>query len=112
MDPGNASEPWILAEKLLSLLPSSPSLALVTRLIFCLKPQSEDWEQPDFPYLYVNLEEEVEHTSIQSVVDFLCRPIQEDVTAETLIKFAENVDVLIASKVQSFHLMKLCNIHN
>ncbi|PPR02660.1 hypothetical protein CVT24_002143 [Panaeolus cyanescens] len=112
VDPGNSNEPWALAEKLLGLLPVVPSLSLVTRLIFCLKPQSEDWDEPNFPYLYVNLDEEVDFPSIQSVVELLCRPIQEDITAETFIKFAETVDTLIASKTpdDAFFFAKLLSI--
>ena len=44
-----------LAEQLLSLIPDSPPLPLVVRLMFCLKPSDDDWDHPDFLNLYADL---------------------------------------------------------
>ncbi|KAF8914268.1 hypothetical protein CPB84DRAFT_1811634 [Gymnopilus junonius] len=50
LDPGNSSNPILLAEQLLQLLPVAPELSFAARLIFVLKPERDDWDLPDFPF--------------------------------------------------------------
>ncbi|KAF8076742.1 hypothetical protein FPV67DRAFT_1472518 [Lyophyllum atratum] len=56
VDPSNSSDPTMLAKQLLALIPDSPPLPLVVRLMFCLKPSNDDWNLPEFPYLHADLE--------------------------------------------------------
>ncbi|KAF9481882.1 hypothetical protein BDN70DRAFT_802571 [Pholiota conissans] len=86
-DVANSKKPTQLAEDLLSLLPSPPTLALVSRLIFSLKPEDEDWDEPDFPYLYSDLDDD-EVSNLESLVHSVTRPIRDDIPPETLARFA------------------------
>ncbi|KAF8897862.1 hypothetical protein BD779DRAFT_1667776 [Infundibulicybe gibba] len=49
LDPSRSLDPSQLARQLLLLIPDSPPLSLVIRLMFCLKPSNDDWDLPDFP---------------------------------------------------------------
>ena len=91
VDPSNSSEPTMIAQQLLSLLPDSPPLSLIVRLMFCLKPPNEDWEHPDFPYLYSDLDGEDEIYSIATLVQSISRPVKDDVSVDTLSTFAERI---------------------
>ena len=91
VDPSNSSEPTMIAQQLISLLPDSPSLSLIVRLIFCLKPPNEDWEHPDFPYLYSDLDSEDEMYSIATLVQSISRPVKDDVSVDALSTFAEKI---------------------
>ena len=99
VDPSNSSEPTMLAQQLLSLLPDSPPLSLIVRLMFCLKPPNEDWEHPDFPYLYSDLDSEDEMYSIATLVQSISRPVKDDVSVDTLSTFAERIIDLLEPKV-------------
>ena len=101
VDPSNSSEPTMLAQQLLSLLPDSPPLSLIVRLMFCLKPPNEDWEHPDFPYLYSDLDSEDEVYSIATLVQSISRPVKDDVSVDTLSTFAERIVDLLEPKVSS-----------
>lgn len=46
VDPSGSSDPTMLAKQLLALIPNSPPLPLVVRLMFCLKPSNDDWDLP------------------------------------------------------------------
>ena len=99
VDPSNSSEPTMLAQQLLSLLPDSPPLSLIVRLMFCLKPPNEDWEHPDFPYLYSDLDSEDEMYSIATLVQSISRPVKDDVSVDTLSTFAERIIDFLEPKV-------------
>ncbi|KAF5321891.1 hypothetical protein D9619_000594 [Psilocybe cf. subviscida] len=87
IDLGNSFTPTSLAEQLLTLLPVTPSLPLVSRLVFSLKPEQEDWDDPDFPYLYADLDD---HSvlDLEGLVQSITRPIKDDVSSESLVAFA------------------------
>ncbi|ESK95101.1 hypothetical protein Moror_13833 [Moniliophthora roreri MCA 2997] len=89
LDVANAVDPTQLAKSLLSIIPESPSLSLASRLVLCMKPESNDWDDPDFPHLYANLEREIalDSFTLEDAVDCLGRPIAEDTTEETMLKF-------------------------
>ncbi|GJE84533.1 hypothetical protein PsYK624_006090 [Phanerochaete sordida] len=64
LDPANARDPTALASQLLNLIPDAPSLPLVIRLMLCLKPTNEDWDLPEFPYLFADLGQLSEESAI------------------------------------------------
>ena len=99
VDPSNSTEPTILAQQLLSLLPDSPPLPLIVRLMFCLKPPDEDWEHPDFPYLYSDLDSEDEIYDIATLVQSISRPVKDDISVNTLSTFAERITDFLGPKV-------------
>ncbi|KAL0580747.1 hypothetical protein V5O48_001305 [Marasmius crinis-equi] len=98
LDVANSMEPTQLARQLLSLTPDPPSLSLASRLVLCMKPETDDWEDPDFPHLYANLEKELDSDdlSLELVVEALSRPIPEDTPRELIANFWKAV----LSKVQ------------
>jgi hypothetical protein len=100
VDPSNSSDPTLLAKQLLSLMPDSPPLPLVVRLMFCMKPSNEDWELSKFPYLHANLDGEIEEDfDLQTAVRWTCRPVQDDISCESLSRFAVRVASCIGPKV-------------
>ncbi|PFH51340.1 hypothetical protein AMATHDRAFT_142962 [Amanita thiersii Skay4041] len=112
VDPANSSDPSELARKLLSLIPDSPSLPLVIRFMFCLKPIDKDWDHPDFPYLYAHIDHDEDFLHLESVVDNLSRPIPEDTTAESLEVFAGRIIEMIGPKDsdQAYFISRLISI--
>jgi len=99
VDPSNSSEPTMLAEHLLSLLPDSPPLSLIIRLMFCLKPPDEDWEHPDFPYLYSDLDNEDEIYDLATLVQSISRPVKDDVSVDTVSTFAARINDFLEPNV-------------
>ncbi|SRR6266576_4514506 len=99
VDPANSSDPLTLARTLLLLMPESPSLSLVIRLMFCLKPSNDDWDHPDFPYLHAYIDRDDTAFDLESVVQNLSRPLPEDTTIEALEAFATRLADLIGPKV-------------
>ncbi|KAF8559444.1 hypothetical protein OG21DRAFT_1503348 [Imleria badia] len=91
LDLANASDPTCLARKLLTLIPDAPSLNLVICLMFCLKPPNDDWDLPEFPHLYSDLGEEDMDIDLDSAFRCLSRPVAEDVSVESLQRFAEKI---------------------
>ena len=91
LDLANASDPTCLARQLLALIPDAPSLNLVIRLMFCLKPPNDDWDLPEFPHLYSDLNEEDMDIDLDSALRCLSRPVAEDVSVEALQRFAEKI---------------------
>lgn len=99
LDPANSSDPTALACQLLSLVPDPPSLSLVVRLILSLKPQPDDWDLPEFPHLYAELEGDFDLLDLDSVVDKLARPVPESMMEEYFTRLAEAIVDLIGPKV-------------
>ena len=97
--PSNSTEPTMIAQQLISHLPDSPPLSLIVRLMFCLKPPNEDWEHPDFPYLYSDLDNEDEMYSIATLVQSISRPVKDYVSVDTLSTFAERIIDFLEPKV-------------
>ncbi|KAI1796048.1 hypothetical protein LXA43DRAFT_1160446 [Ganoderma leucocontextum] len=91
LDPANARDPSQLARELLKLIPDAPELELAIRLVFCLKPSNDDWDLPEFPYLYADLEEDSAEFDLERAFRLTVRPVADDVSSETLRKFAERV---------------------
>ena len=64
-----------------------------------MKPSNEDWELPDFPYLYTNLEVEDEEFDLNKAYQSTLRPVADDVSVKLLEMFAEKVAGVIGAKV-------------
>ncbi|KAK7062154.1 hypothetical protein R3P38DRAFT_2833730 [Favolaschia claudopus] len=96
VDPASMLDPAHLAKQLLSLIPDSPPLALIIRLMFCLKPSNEDWELPEFPYLHADLD--VETDNIFDLDIALAKPVRDDISYESLSAFATKVAESVGPK--------------
>jgi maltodextrin utilization protein YvdJ len=79
----------------------------VSRLIFSLKPEDEDWDEPDFPYLYCDLDND-EAFDLESLVQSVTRPIKDDISPETLSRFATKMHDYLGSNVSSLLDESLC----
>ncbi len=106
LDVANSVHPTALAEQLLALMPSPAPLPLLIRLMFCLKPEKEDWDNPDFPYVFShfdkifgddNIENEV--FDLESLVQSVSKPMKDDVSAESLTEFVGKMRDLLGSNV-------------
>ncbi|KAH8094936.1 hypothetical protein BXZ70DRAFT_896180 [Cristinia sonorae] len=98
LDPSNCYDPTELARNLLRLIPDAPPLELIVRLMFCLKPSHDDWDSPDFPYLYPDLEQLGDDTDLELVAELLMHPIADDIEEGTLTHFSESVAGMIGEK--------------
>lgn len=91
LDPANARDPTALASQLLTLIPDAPPLPLVIRLMFCLKPSNEDWDLPDFPYLFADLEQLSEDSTIDEIYRLSMRSVRDDTPSQDFTGLAEKV---------------------
>ncbi|THV08220.1 hypothetical protein K435DRAFT_3799 [Dendrothele bispora CBS 962.96] len=114
LDPANAEDPTSLATNLLSTIEDAPPLSLVTRLMFCLKPANEDWDDSRFPYLFADLEQAcaAEEFTLDVAVDVLHRPVSDSIPEDILTKFVECISATIGPKDpdQSFLVAKIFRI--
>jgi len=99
LDPANAKNPTSLARQLLELIPESPSLAIVVRLMYCVKPSDADWEHPDFPYLYVDLGQDIADFSLEKAVKLTTEQISDELTSDQLSRFADKISNIIGPPV-------------
>lgn len=106
LDPANAKDPTLLARQLLELIPESPSLAIIVRLMYCIKPSDADWEHPDFPYLYVDLGQDIADFSLEKAVKFTAEQISDELTSDQLSHFADKIPNIIGPPVRFFFLLK------
>ncbi|KAJ6515411.1 hypothetical protein C8R45DRAFT_208402 [Mycena sanguinolenta] len=97
VDPSSMQDPTHLANQLLSLIPDSPPLTLVIRLMFCLKPSNEDWDLPEFPYLHADLDAEPD-IDLETAVLCTTKPVRDDISYESLLTFATKVADSIGPK--------------
>ncbi|KAA1473391.1 hypothetical protein DENSPDRAFT_902536 [Dentipellis sp. KUC8613] len=98
LDPSNSTDPTALARQLLSLIPDAPPLALIIRLMFCLKPSDEEWDLPDFPYLPADLDEDTMDFDLDAAFRVTNRPVPDDTPVETLQRFADRVADAVGPK--------------
>ncbi|KIJ69801.1 hypothetical protein HYDPIDRAFT_171781 [Hydnomerulius pinastri MD-312] len=91
LDLAKASDPTQLARQLLALIPDAPSLNLIIRLMFCLKPPNDDWDLPEFPHLFSDLNEDELDIDLDSAFRSLSRPVADGIPVEPLQRFAEKV---------------------
>ncbi|KAG1719166.1 hypothetical protein EDB19DRAFT_1837022, partial [Suillus lakei] len=91
LDAAKSNDPTALARNLLALIPNAPSLSLVIRLMFCLKQPNDDWELPEFPHLYSDLNEEEMDIDLDTAFRSLSRPVVDDISSEQLHRFAKKV---------------------
>ena len=102
LDPANAKDPTLLAKQLLELIPDSPSLAIVVRLMYCVKPSDADWEHPDFPYLYVDLGKDIADFSLEKAVKLTTEQISDELTSDQLSHFADKISSVVGPPVCPF----------
>ncbi|KZT24554.1 hypothetical protein NEOLEDRAFT_1116236 [Neolentinus lepideus HHB14362 ss-1] len=100
LDPSNCIDPTLLANQLLTLIDDAPPLSLLIRLMFCLKPSNDDWENPDFPYLYADLDyaADAENFDLQEAYTVTGRPLPDDVSEESISRFVAKVVNCIGPK--------------
>ena len=98
LDPSNFRDPTRLASQLLELIPDAPPLPHIIRLMFCLKPASDEWDLPDFPYLYADLDTDFE-SDLREAWRFTSRPVSDNTSSATFARFAEAVARSTATKV-------------
>lgn len=98
IDPANAPDPTSLATHLLKMIPDAPPLSLVIRLMFCLKPTDDDWEDPAFPYHGTSLEIP-EDFDLELAGDLISRPVRKETSEDAISTFAKSVGDLIGPKV-------------
>ncbi|KAJ6616217.1 hypothetical protein B0H10DRAFT_2219617 [Mycena sp. CBHHK59/15] len=112
VDPSNSLDPTHPANQLLALIPDSPPLALVTRLMFCLKPSNEDWELPEFPYLHADLDAEGDAFDLEGALLCTAKPVRDDIPHEALSAFATKVAEAVGPKSsnQSYLVAKLLSV--
>ena len=91
LDLANKLDPSELARNLLSLIPDAPDLRLIIRLMFCLKPSNEDWEEKNFPHLYSDLEKDLDELNLDKAVEMTARPVSDDVEEDVLKDFAQRL---------------------
>ena len=102
LNPANSRDPSHLAKQLLALIPNAPPLPLVIRLMFCLKPENEDWDDPNFPYIHPDLDDPDLEVDLERVSKLTTRPVADDISEETLDRFAECVAESASLKVLKF----------
>lgn len=103
LDPANDVNPTSLAESLLTLISPEdrPTLTLIVRLMFCLKPSNEDWEEKDFPHLYSDLDREVDDFKLERAVEMTSRPVSDSIDEGTLREFAARLGGSVVNYVRS-----------
>ncbi|KAG1726817.1 uncharacterized protein EDB91DRAFT_1165714 [Suillus paluster] len=98
LDAAKSNDPTALARNLLALIPNAPSLALVIRLMFCLKQPNDDWELPEFPHLYSDLNEEDMDIDLDTAYRSLSRSVPDDISSEQLQRFAKKVSEAVGPR--------------
>jgi hypothetical protein len=99
VDPSNAADPTLLAKQLLSLISDAPPLPLVIRLMLCLKPSDDDWDNPDFPFLFNDLDCDAEDFDLEKAFQCTSKPVADDISRDSIEKFAEGIAAMIGPKV-------------
>lgn len=99
LDPSNANDPTFLAKQLLALTPDPPPLPMIIRLMYCVKPTNSDWEHPDFPYLYVDLDQDIADFDLEKACRLTTSQMSDDLSPERLSRFADNVAAAIGPPV-------------
>lgn len=103
LDPANFRDPSKLATQLLELIPDAPSLPLITRLMFCIKPSNDDWDLPEFPYLYAQLGELPEGADMQEAYKLASHPLPDDKPDASYVEFAEKISRGIGPAVSAMN---------
>ena len=91
LDPSNSIDPTESALSLLKLIPDAPTLPLITRLMFCLKPTNDDWDEPDFPYLFSDLGKDTDNLDLEMAATITTRPVSDNIDDDELRKFAQTL---------------------
>jgi hypothetical protein len=105
LDPSNSTDPSSLSRELLTLVPDTPSLPLIIRLMCCLKAPDGEWSPAAFPF--TNLEECLENDLsgldwLEKASDTLMTPVNENIDIDVLKNFAEKILDALPDKVWAF----------
>lgn len=84
------------------MIPDSPPLPLVIRLMFCLKPYTKDWDDPEFPYLHADLDAENDNFDLDAALVCTTKPVRDDIPYEALSAFATKVAEAVGPKVRVY----------
>lgn len=101
VDPSNAADPTLLARQLLALISDAPPLSLVIRLMMCLKPSNDDWDNPAFPYLFTDLLDCTDDFDLAKAFHSASKPIADDTPLDLIQRFSEKVAAAIGPKVST-----------
>ncbi|KAF7332461.1 hypothetical protein MKEN_00128100 [Mycena kentingensis (nom. inval.)] len=112
LDPASMPDPTALAQELVaSITKPPPSLAALIRLTCCQKPvDDDDWDLPDFPHIFANLEAEYDGVfTLSAALEILDWPIRDETPVEVLNAFAARVAETIgpSDENQSYQLAHL-----
>lgn len=98
LDAAKSKDPTALARNLLALIPNAPSLSLVIRLMFCLKQPNDDWELPEFPHLFSDLNEEDMDIDLDTAFRCLSRPVVDGISSDQLHRYAKKVSEAVGPR--------------
>lgn len=102
------SDPTTLAINLLKLVPEyEPDLPQVTRLMFCVKPNNDEWASSDFPYHGSPLEI-AEDFDLELASDMASRLVSA--SEESITTFAERVKEALGPKARCLHYILTASI--
>jgi hypothetical protein len=101
LDPSNTNDPTLLAKQILALTPDPPPLSVLIRLMYCVKPSNSDWDHPDFPYLYVDLDQDIADFDLEKACKLTTSQIPDDLSLDRLSCFAGQVVETIGPPVRS-----------
>lgn len=113
LDPANMHDHTLLAQQLLESVPKAPPLALAIRLIFCLKPTSTDWDDPEFPCLYASPDNGKPDMDVDECYQLSKRPVSEDATSESVQDFTSSFAARMVNDVQvrcRLHMLLRCEL--
>ena len=91
LDPCLSNSLTGIANGLLALDSDTPDVKLITQLMFSMKPLDEDWDEPNFPYLYANLRDIDGLRSPKQIIKILSRPISDNTGQDRLRRLASRM---------------------
>lgn len=100
LDPANSNEPTLHSREIFKLIPHSPPLPVVIRLIFCLKPAGAEWGGDLFS-LDDCIATDVSGLGwLEKAVEPLMTPVHDNVSLDSLKVFAEKTSEALIEKVR------------
>lgn len=82
--------------------------------MFCLKPSTDDWNEPEFPHLYANIRNKSFRIDLDEAIEITSRPIAADTDRAIIESFAlkivSSIDMLVCSGF-SYHWSTFNIIH-
>lgn len=101
LDLASSKEPTLLPRELFSLVSHAPSLSDAIRHIFCPKLSDEDRDGDHFSSLEDCATTDLSGTKwLERAAEALMMPVNEDISLDSLRKFAEKIPRVLAEKVR------------